>query len=522
MALFIPDRGAHGFARNFKSVLGLRGSHSRGSEDDLKSPHAIRLTHPEAAGTRRYSRPLADPEVMASRIYLARGPCRGGDLVFAQLPPLPLLTLPAFSDAFHTKLKQCSIRCRWQHPSADLHAKEIKTNDLLEILKICEIPNSFRRLSQASWTGLLDMIVANIYRHVLPLTPTLQMSEELPTFHDPEWPHLALVYNILRRAHTIAPEMLGLTVPFFKKLLNQIGSPDGREKDQICGFAADFVIGRQRQLAELLDALAAAGLIWHGTANSVFAVHAIVTIYGSVLRVVGPSSAPMKRFFYATVLPQLTSISFIAFARPFVTVVQTFIGFHGSGSVDVLRHIAEYWPLMRSAKQVVFLRLFVIAVQCATEPCKLVIVQRLFPIVAECIASPVMRVAEAALQLLGDPTVDGIVQENAAVLVPMLMAAARHANRNHWAPDIRDMAQATMVILSGIESRMAVKEEVPVRPESPPGHVWARILHTAHRADETVNVGKTLSQLMAVYGTAKLNHTAARRRSAAAAPTLPM
>jgi hypothetical protein len=435
------------------------------------------------------------------------------------LPPLPPVALPTFSDAFYAKLKQCSVRCRWFNPAADLEAKEIKTNDLHEIFKLCEIPSSFRRLSPAHWVAVLEMIASNVHRPLPPLAATLQMTEELPTSSDPEWPHLMIVYDILRRAHTIAPQSPGFTIALFKQLLDQVGSPDSRENDQLCGFATDFVAAHPRQLAESLDALAAALLVWSDTPNLVFAVNAAVTIYGSVLRAHGRSSVPTKRFFYAMVLPQLTSVSFVAFAKPFVSVVQTFVGSHPRAAVRLVQRITEFWPQTRSAKEIFFLRLLAIALPHAAQRCPAGVLHRLFAILAECLASPVVRVAETAFQILGEAGVDAVVKQNAVAVLPLLMPAVNRALKSHWAGEIREAAQATLLIFSRIDSRLT-KEELPSPVECAPGQVWARIVHMVHRSGEDINVSGALSQIMSVYG--GMAKASSRRQSAwSVAPKLP-
>jgi serine/threonine-protein phosphatase 2A regulatory subunit B' len=521
LSLFVPDRNGHStFSRYFKPPIPSIPKPSRTPDgDDSRVPRTIRLARPDPSGVRRCSRPIADPDVLAARIFLSSAPAHCQNVTLEELPPLPTINTPSFPDAFLAKLHQCSVRCHWENAQVELRAKEIKLNALKEILKICEVLGSFRRLSETIGLAIIDVIGENVHRQVKLLPKTLQISDELPVLHDPEWAHLSLVYEILRHVHSFSPQSPGFTMLFFKKVVNQIGTPDGREGDQICAFAVDFASSRARLLPAILDALAAALLDYCDSGNLVFAVNCVLTIYLSIVRSVGSSVNAVKKFFYSTTLPHLTSISFSAFSRPFLSVLQAYVGLHPRASVTVIHQITQYWPHTHSAKQVPFLRMFAIALPHAFQRSTPHIISRVFPIIAECISSPVQQVSEIAIALLAEPPVVIFMQQNASSIVPIILPAVSRANNSHWAPEVRAAAHAAAMSLP----RPGPRVQKDAQPEKEaPGPVWAQIVHTVHKAGEAINVSLLLSQIMSTHGIARDAHDAQphRRQSAVAKPLM--
>jgi hypothetical protein len=105
-------------------------------------------------------------------------------------------------------------------------------------------------------------------------------------------------------------------VLFLKKVINPIGTPDGRWAEQIGAFAVVLAASREGLLPAILDALAAALLDYCDSGNLVFAVNCVLMIYLSTIRSVGSPVNAVNEFFYSTTLPYLTSLGFSTFARP--------------------------------------------------------------------------------------------------------------------------------------------------------------------------------------------------------------
>lgn len=138
---------------------------------------------------------------------------------------------------FIHKLKLCQIMFQWDENIADNRAKDVKRQQLLELVEY--IGKQKNIYTDPVLTELVAMVSENLFRTLPPKVHSEDVAEgEEDPVLEASWPHLQIVYEFFLRfivSSDVEIKVLKkyITKPFILKLLNLFDSEDARERDYL-------------------------------------------------------------------------------------------------------------------------------------------------------------------------------------------------------------------------------------------------------------------------------------------------
>jgi hypothetical protein len=426
----------------------------------------------------------------------------GRNLKFTIIPPLPAVDAPGFTPTFSAKLQQCSVRCQFQYEDADRSAKQIKTSDLSDVLRIFDVTHAAFRLQSGHLVALLDMIAANIRRAVPRVDSRCWLTGQVHPFVDPEWAHLSIVYQILKRTLLVFPRAPEVDFRVMRTVLGQVGSPDKREHREICAVVQSYLESHQPDVPRVWPALESALLIWSDTPNFAFAASCTLAITDHLFHMGHSSTA----FFHRTVIPLATSSHFNFFRRAWTPLVTNFVSGDPRAANSVLSSCLRYWPHCGISKQVAFLKIIVVMLHSVPARQLADWLPRGIAIVSDCIVGSSHKAAERAMEFVLDGRLDFVLRTKDTQSFTRIHQAALSSSQCHWNWDVKDLAKNVLTHLSRIDFALSRDLGKPgndsrlLGPDDPVVRGWAHIAQTAARRDVGVSLGKKLSEILKTFG----------------------
>jgi hypothetical protein len=325
------------------------------------------------------------------------------------------------------------IRCNFASPLVDCEPKHLNSVDMQDLLNVVDTPA--HHLTDFHIRLILDMVLINVERSQSELNPCLLVPETSPPPPDPSWIHLSLSYQILLKVVQRFPSAKYFRVTFFRAILRQIGSSLSNEREAITSFIVASAKTEVIPVAEMLNMLESALIVWRNTVNEIYAVHCVLSTFLLILKNDRKGSC-YDQFFQTVVLPSIESPNFGVFQQPFCGIVLVFAAQDPKIGRYAVEVVMKWWPRTICAKQAACLRTLMTLLPFVKQD--LVIVRKMMSLITTAIDSPVYKVALAATDLvcnrgLGELLVDPRAARLRALVIPPLKEAAN----SHWNADIR-------------------------------------------------------------------------------------
>ncbi|KAG1158240.1 hypothetical protein G6F37_005976 [Rhizopus arrhizus] len=346
-------------------------------------------------------------------------------------------------DLFKRKLTQCQILFDFSDPSSDLKNKEIKRQELQDILEYVAAAKG--AITDAIYPEMIQMFSTNTFRTISPPVTTVnyeeyEVEEDEPAL-ETSWPHLQLVYD------AIYGKFLNLRA-FIRRAINNIFFQFIYETDRFNG------------IAELLEIL---GSIINGFALPLKKEHKVF-LFKVLLPLHKPASLPVYS-------PQLT-----------YCVVQ-FIEKDPDLVADVIHSLMRYWPKVNSMKEVIFLtemeEILDVVETADFESFMIPFFQKL----AACVSSPHFQVAERALYFYKYEDVVYVLSDHIETLMPIIFPSLYKYSKEHWNRTIHGLAYNALQLLMSINPALfdeyaeKYKDEEQIKKKSMDHHnsVWKQL-----------------------------------------------
>ncbi|XP_078418364.1 protein phosphatase 2, regulatory subunit B', epsilon isoform X2 [Cetorhinus maximus] len=341
------------------------------------------------------------------------------------LNPLPLLKDVSATEKaalFQKKLQQCCVVFDFMDSLGDLKMKEYKRSTLNELVDFVAVGRGI--LTEQTYPEVVKMVSFNIFRTLPPSESSeFDPEEDEPTL-EASWPHLQLVYEFFIRflesqefQPTIAKKYVDQK--FILQLLELFNSEDPRERDylktvlhRIYGKFLGLRAFIRKQINNIFLQFVYETEHFNGVAE-------LLEILGSIINGFAlPLKAEHKQFLVKVLLPLHT--------------VRTLSLFHA----QVIRGLLKFWPKTCSQKEVMFLG-EVEEILDVIEPTQFVKIQDpLFKQISRCVSSPHFQVAERALYYWNNEYIMSLIEENSAVILPIMFPSLYRISKEHWNPAI--------------------------------------------------------------------------------------
>jgi hypothetical protein len=489
LSIFVPKtantRPFDKYFRLNQTTFRLKSSHSTG--DGL-----LLSARPDTSS----GNPICDWNPIADSPSRAPTPAFWVDRKFVNFGPLPPVTSDAFTTIALKKCAQCSIRCNFTSEALDREAKEIKTVDLLDLLRFFDSSQNARLCHPDLYAGICKMALANLYRQC----PGLE--DDAQSTCDPEWVHFNIIYQLLNRIQSLYSSFVGFTISVVNSLLNQLLSGDDRERIQICQFTQSYLDSHDKDASIVLDSIFNLTISSQTHPNFPCLVGSALSLLPSVCRFSRPKTkwhtkivgAFLWSIFTANSLPVYQSALMAFMQSNLVGPREHFL------MVDIM---IRCWPSLVPLKQVAFFKFLGLLMPSVEPKLSHARSTQLVTIIAQGATSPSAAVAQGAVGLLIDSGLDTFVGDHSRRLFPVLYPAFAGAAQSHWSGDVRESAKRAIAFFSRVDPQLfreVSRGEMgdAVKPGST-AKVWTAICKQAGDNDKAINTRGKYSEILRTF-----------------------
>ncbi|XP_066575097.1 serine/threonine-protein phosphatase 2A 56 kDa regulatory subunit beta isoform isoform X2 [Amia ocellicauda] len=434
-----------------------------------------------------------------------------------ELTPLPLLKdapVAELHDLFCKKLQQCCVLFDFLDCVADLKGKEIKRGALNELVEC--VATSRGVLIEPLYPEAIKMISVNIFRTLPPSeNPEFDPEEDEPTL-EASWPHLQLVYEFFLRfleSPDFQPSMAKRYVDqkFVMQLLELFDSEDPREREylktilhRVYGKLLGLRAYIRKQINNIFLRFIYETEHFNGVAE-------LLEILGSIINGFAlPLKSEHKQFLVRVLIPLHTARSLSIFhAQLAYCVVQfmekdatvtEYVSPTQSGptqrgfSLAIIRGLLKYWPKTCTQKEVMFLG-EVEEILDVIEPSQFIKVQEpLFRQIATCISSPHFQVAERALYFWNNEYILSLIEENCAVILPLVFCTLYRVSKEHWNQTIvsliynvlKTFMEMNSPLFDELTASYKVEKQKELKKEQERLELWRRLEEQQQRRQQSL------------------------------------
>jgi len=360
----------------------------------------------------------------------------GGEVELTALPLLKDVPSQEQEELFIRKLRQCCVGFDFLDPVADLKGKEIKRASLNELVDYITAGRGV--LTDAVYPEIIRMTACNLFRTLPPSdNPDFDPEEDDPTL-EASWPHLTLVYEFFLR-FLESPDFqpsIGKKVidqKFVLQLLELFDSEDPRERDflkTVLHRIYGKFLGLRAFIRKQINNLFLKFVYETGHFNG---VGELLEILGSIINGFAlPLKAEHKQFLNRVLIPlhKVRCLS-LYHAQLSYCVVQ-FLEKDATLTELVIKGLLRFWPKTCTHKEVMFLG-EIEEILDVIEISQFVKVQEpLFRQLSRCVSSPHFQVAERALYFWNNEYIMSLIEENNAVIMPIMFPALYRISKEHW------------------------------------------------------------------------------------------
>uniref|UniRef100_A0A1A9VGB6 Serine/threonine protein phosphatase 2A regulatory subunit n=1 Tax=Glossina austeni TaxID=7395 RepID=A0A1A9VGB6_GLOAU len=359
------------------------------------------------------------------------------DVELQQLPPLKSeCSSLEQEELFIRKLRQCCVSFDFMDPVTDLKGKEIKRAALNDLSTY--ITHGRGVLTEAVYPEIIRMISCNLFRTLPPSeNPDFDPEEDDPTL-EASWPHLQLVYEVFLRflesqdfQATIGKRVIDQK--FVLQLLELFDSEDPRERDflktvlhRIYGKFLGLRAFIRKQINNIFLRFIYETEHFNGVGE-------LLEILGSIINGFAlPLKAEHKQFLVKVLLPLHKVKCLSLYHAQLAYCIVQFLEKDPFLTEPVVRGLLKFWPKTCSQKEVMFLGEIEEILDVIDPPQFVKIQEPLFRQIAKCVSSPHFQVAERALYLWNNEYAMSLIEENNAVIMPIMFPALYRISKEHW------------------------------------------------------------------------------------------
>ncbi|KAL7315340.1 serine/threonine-protein phosphatase 2A 56 kDa regulatory subunit delta isoform [Mucor circinelloides] len=395
----------------------------------------------------------------SSRIYATR---EKADLekspYFNDVPPSKRQEL------FILKLQQCQVLFDFNDPSSELRNKEIKRQELQEMLEY--VATSRGAISDLIYPDVIRMFTVNTFRTISPQTSAVNEGydpEEDEPALETAWPHLQLVYEFFLRfveSQDFNPQIARKYIDqkFILQLLELFDSEDPRERDflkttlhRIYGKFLNLRAFIRRSINNIFFQFIYETEHFNGVAE-------LLEILGSIINGFAlPLKKEHKTFLHKVLIPLHKPAHLATYSPQLTYCVVQFLEKDPDLVPGVIQGLMRYWPKVNSAKEVIFLTEFEEILDVTENGFDQDMMVPFFQRLAACVASPHFQVAERALYFYTYEDVIRIMDDHIDIIMPIIFPSIYKHSNEHWNRTIHQLVYNTLQLLMKMDQDLFEK-----------------------------------------------------------------
>jgi len=395
-----------------------------------------------------------------------------------------------------TKLKQCEQRCDFSNPRVDFVRKEIKRKALVNIIDyLNDTPGIFENTN--IYGPIVRMVAANLFR-ALELNTAgddLYDPEEDEARLEPAWPHLQIVYEILRKFVVAAetdPKVARkyLDQAFVLGLLDLFNSEDPREREYLKTII-HRIYGKIMSLRAFIRTSIQNTFHYyiyeHQQHNG---IAEMLEILGSIINgFATPLKDDHRAFLIRSLIPLHTPKGLPTYHVQLSFCVTQFVEKEPELAYDVVMGLVRIWPITHSRKEVMFLNELEEILELTRPEEFELFIDPLFRYLARCINSSHFQVAERALFFWNNEYIVHLILHFREQVLPLVFESLQGNVQRHWNQNVVSLSHNVQKLMAEMDIELyehyadewAARVQMCAEFERERQRRWARVEELAAR-----------------------------------------
>lgn len=359
---------------------------------------------------------------------------------------------------FIAKLNECKSILDFSNPRAQFREKEIKRRHLVDITEYVGCEKG--ALNPRTYGAFMDMIRSNILRalpHNSPMDGIIEVEDDEP-YYEPAWPHLQLVYELLRKfvmsSVTDNPGAReAISIGFVTGLVEMFQSEDPRERDylktivhRLYGKIMPLRVHIRHAMVDMFHRVVYENERSHGLSE-------LLEILGSIIHGFAiPLKAEHRDLLMTGLLPLHLPASLPAYHDQLSFCVGQYAEKERMLGRDILKSILRHWPMRSSRKEVLLLtemeEILEVMGEDEVEP----MIPMVFNRLGRCIESPQFQVAERALFYWNNDIIMDMFSVYRESLMTSVVGPLLNNTKSHWNRNVLLLSENVVLTLKELDA----------------------------------------------------------------------
>eukprot|EP00177_Eucheuma_denticulatum_P005515 GFKZ01010027.1.p1 GENE.GFKZ01010027.1~~GFKZ01010027.1.p1 ORF type:complete len:483 (-),score=69.41 GFKZ01010027.1:464-1912(-) len=359
-------------------------------------------------------------------------------MLMEQLPALTAVPSASRLDLFLSKLKHCEQSYDFSNPRSQFPHKEAKRRYLVDLTEYVSTHKAV--FNDLTYAPFLRMVSANIFRAlpVASLSDHVFDTDDDDPYFDPAWPHLQLVYELLRKFVVSSdtdskPARACITVEFVTAVVDLFQSEDPREREylktilhRIYGKVMPLRVPIRKAIMNVFHRVVYENQRHNGVAE-------LLEILGSIINGFSvPLKDEHKELLRKGLLPLHIPGSMPNYHVQLSFCVTQYVEKDPALASETVLCLMKHWPGRNTRKEVMLLNEIEEVLE-LTRPQDLEsIVVAVFRRISRCIESPHFQVAERSLFYWNNEFVINLMMMYREQVMPVVVASLQRNLASHW------------------------------------------------------------------------------------------
>lgn len=312
------------------------------------------------------------------------------------------------------------------------------------------------------YAPLFEMFRVNLFR-ALPIGSSNQMfhnPEDDEPFLEPSWPHLQVVYELLRK-FVVSPDTEQKLVRkhvssrFVLSMVELFNSEDPREREYL-KTVLHRIYGKIMQPRPFIRRS-----IMNVFHRFVYETHRhngiaeLLEIIGSIINGFAvPLKEEHKNFLRSFLLPLITPKGLPSYHVQLSFCITQFVDKEPDLACDVVRGLDRHWPITHSHKEVMLLNELEELLELTQPDHFAPVIELLFKRIGKCIESPHFQVAERALFFWNNEYIVSLIVYFRTKIVPLVFGPLHRNVQSHWNPNVLSLSFNVQKLLSEMDGAL--------------------------------------------------------------------
>lgn len=361
---------------------------------------------------------------------------------------------------FIDKLKFCERVYDFTNARAQILQKEAKRRQLVDLTEY--MSSNKNAINEHTAVPFMNMVTANLIRALPvngPSDPIVE-AEDDEHFHEPSWPHLQLVYDMMRQfiigSNMDTPAVReSITMPFVHGIIDLFNTEDPREREylktilhRIYGRAMNLRDGIRQSIIDVFHGVVYENEQYHGMCE-------LLEILGSIIHGFAvPLRDEYKELLRNGILPLHLPDTMPSYHVQLSFCVGQFVEKEPELGCEIVTTLLKHWPYRNTRKEVLLLAELEEVLELTGEDESEGVIIPLFRRLGRSIGSPHFQVSERALFYWTNDLVLDVFDRYRDRLMPTIYGPLFRNASSHWNRNVLLLSENVLESLKAMDPQL--------------------------------------------------------------------